>query len=52
MEYSEYSKSVAKELSKYPFLKWQNKKTARLVRKLYKEGYPIKQTVQFCILNN
>lgn len=52
MEYQEYTKNVAKELSQYPFLKWQNKKTARLVKKLYKLGYPIKDTVGMVILNN
>ncbi len=52
MEYSEFEKSVAKELSMYPFVKWQNKKTRNLVKRLFKQGYSVKQTVQFCILNN
>lgn len=52
IEYQEYTKKVAKELSLYPFLQWQNKKTAKLVKKLYKLGYPIKDTVGMVILNS
>lgn len=52
MEYKEFEKQVATQLKKYPFLKWQNKKTSRLVKKLFKEGYDVKNTVGLCILNN
>lgn len=52
MNYSEFEKEVANELKKYPFLKWQNKKTSRLVKKLFKVGYDIKNTVGMVILNN
>lgn len=48
----DYETKVASELKKYPLLKWQNKKTATLVRKLFKDGLSISETVNWVILNN
>lgn len=48
----EFENKVSDELKKYPFLNWKNKKTLKLVRKLFKKGYSISQTVQLVILNN
>lgn len=49
---SPFEKQVAYQLSFYPLLQWKNKKTARLVRKLFKQGYSVKETVGIVVLNN
>lgn len=49
---TEFIAKVISELKKYPFLKWQNKKTSNLVSRLFKEGYRTDETVGFVILNN
>jgi len=47
----DFESKIAKQLGMYPFLNWKNRKTANLVRKLYKQGYNIADTVGMVILN-
>lgn len=47
----DFEEQVAKELSKYPYLNWKNKSTAKLVRKLFKQGLSVSETVGIVILN-
>lgn len=47
----DFEYKVAEKLKMYPFLPWKNKKTAKLVRSLYKKGYNIADTVGMVILN-
>lgn len=47
----DFESKVAEQLKMYPFLPWKNKKTANLVRKLYRKGYNIADTVGMVILN-
>lgn len=48
----DFESKVAEKLKSYPFLKWQNKKTAKLVKKLYYKGYNLADTISFVILNS
>ena len=48
---NDFELKVAEQLKMYPFLPWKNRKTANLVRKLYKKGYNISDTVGMVILN-
>lgn len=50
MSLKDFESEVASELSKYPFLKWENKKTAKLVRKLFKDGFSVKESVDFILI--
>lgn len=50
MSLKEFESEVAAELKKYPFLKWQNKKTAKLVKKLFKDGLSVKETADFILI--
>lgn len=52
IDVKDFENKVASELKMYPFLKWRNTKTAKLVRRLYKQGYNIADAVGMVILNN
>lgn len=47
MSFERFSKEVSEELKKYPFLDWKNKKTSKLVKKLFKDGFTVKEAVNF-----
>jgi len=51
VDLKDFEFKVSEHLKMYPFLPWRNKKTAKLVRKLYKQGYNIADTVGMVILN-
>jgi len=52
MSLKQFELEVVAELKKYPYLKWHNKETAKLVKKLFKDGLSVKETVNWVILNN
>lgn len=52
MEYQEWSKNLVEILKKYPFLKWQTRKTDRLAKRLFKEGYTPESAAGLIILNS
>jgi len=47
-----FETEVAIQLAKHPFLKWRNRKTHRLVKKLYNLGHTVDYTVNLIILNS
>lgn len=48
----DFELKVAEKLKMHPNLNLKNKKTADLVKKLYKKGYNISDTIGMLILNS
>lgn len=47
-----FTKHLVTRLKREQLLKWRNKSTAMLVKKLYKEGYSVEDVFHFVYLNS